>query len=119
MATPVGTMARSPGARVTSTVVSRSAPASPGWAYDGSGSSVSSRTTGTGSSTGSPECSWEAGSGITAGDPTGRTPTPRERLLSVEYQERLGVPLRWWVQGTMLVASLWLAVVVALPGVLA
>jgi hypothetical protein len=32
-----------------------------------------------------------------------------------EYDERLGVPLRWWVQGTMLVASLWLAVVVALP----
>jgi hypothetical protein len=26
------------------------------------------------------------------------------------------VPLRWWVQGTMLVASLWLALVVALPG---
>ncbi|WP_372729940.1 DUF3093 domain-containing protein [Nocardioides sp.] len=36
-----------------------------------------------------------------------------------EYDERLGVPLRWWVQGTMLVASLWLAVVVALPGVVA
>ena len=33
-----------------------------------------------------------------------------------EYDERLGVPLRWWVQGTMLVASLWLATVVALPG---
>jgi DUF3093 family protein len=33
-----------------------------------------------------------------------------------EYHERLGVPLRWWVQGTMLVASLWLAVVVATPG---
>ena len=32
------------------------------------------------------------------------------------YDERLGVPLRWWVQGTMLVATLWLAVVVALPG---
>jgi hypothetical protein len=31
------------------------------------------------------------------------------------YAERLGVPLRWWVQGTMLVATLWLAVVVALP----
>ena len=31
------------------------------------------------------------------------------------YTERLGVPLRWWVQGTMLVATLWLAVVVALP----
>jgi hypothetical protein len=37
----------------------------------------------------------------------------------VDYDERLGVPLRWWVQGTMLVASLWLAVVVALPGVAA
>jgi len=33
-----------------------------------------------------------------------------------EYRERLSVPLRWWVQGTMLVASLWLAVVVAVPG---
>ena len=31
------------------------------------------------------------------------------------YAERLTVPLRWWVQGTMLVASLWLAIVVALP----
>jgi hypothetical protein len=33
----------------------------------------------------------------------------------VDYAERLTVPLRWWVQGTMLVASLWLALVVALP----
>jgi hypothetical protein len=33
----------------------------------------------------------------------------------VEYAERLSVPLRWWVQGTMLVATLWLAVVVAVP----
>lgn len=32
------------------------------------------------------------------------------------YNERLGVPLRWWVQGTMLVAMLWLAVIVAVPG---
>ncbi len=32
------------------------------------------------------------------------------------YRERLGVPLRWWVQGTMLVATLWLALVVAVPG---
>ena len=38
---------------------------------------------------------------------------------TAEYDERLGVPLRWWVQGTMLVASLWLAVVVAVPGVIA
>jgi energy-coupling factor transporter transmembrane protein EcfT len=35
------------------------------------------------------------------------------------YDERLGVPLRWWVQGVMLVATLWLALVVALPGALA
>ncbi|MGH3362907.1 MAG: DUF3093 family protein, partial [Nocardioides sp.] len=35
----------------------------------------------------------------------------------MDYDERLSVPLRWWVQGTMLVASLWLAlaVVVATP----
>lgn len=35
------------------------------------------------------------------------------------FDERLRVPLRWWVQATMLVASLWLAVVVALPSVAA
>jgi hypothetical protein len=37
----------------------------------------------------------------------------------VDYAERLTVPLRWWAQGTMLVASLWLALVVAVPGVFA
>ncbi|GAB6985048.1 DUF3093 domain-containing protein [Nocardioides pyridinolyticus] len=35
--------------------------------------------------------------------------------LTPAYAERLGVPLRWWVQGTMLIASLWLAVAVAMP----
>lgn len=35
------------------------------------------------------------------------------------YDERLAVPLRWWVQGSMLVASLWLALIVAVPGALA
>lgn len=35
------------------------------------------------------------------------------------YQERLHVPLRWWVQGTMLVATFWLALVVATPPALA
>ena len=29
------------------------------------------------------------------------------------------MPLRWWVQGTMLVASLWLACIVAVPGAVA
>jgi len=31
------------------------------------------------------------------------------------YSERLHVPLRWWVQATMLLASLWLAFIVATP----
>jgi hypothetical protein len=31
------------------------------------------------------------------------------------YGERLHVPLRWWVQGVMLVASLWLAMIVSIP----
>lgn len=34
---------------------------------------------------------------------------------STAYSERLYVPLRWWVQATMLLASLWLAFVVAMP----
>lgn len=33
-----------------------------------------------------------------------------------EYRERLFVPLRWWVQGVMFTATLWLALVVAVPG---
>ena len=49
------------------------------------------------------------------------TPTmhPVENGEGLPYRERLSVPLRWWVQGTMLVASLWLALVVALPEPLA
>lgn len=33
------------------------------------------------------------------------------------YRERLSVPIRWWAQGTMLIATLWLAVIVAVPPV--
>ena len=33
----------------------------------------------------------------------------------VAYRERLAVPLRWWVQATMLLATFWLAFVVAMP----
>jgi hypothetical protein len=33
----------------------------------------------------------------------------------VDHSERLSVPLRWWAQGTMLVGSFWLAVLVATP----
>ena len=35
------------------------------------------------------------------------------------HTERLSVPFRWWVQGTMLVATFWLAFVVATPGLVA
>jgi hypothetical protein len=35
------------------------------------------------------------------------------------YHERLSVPLRWWVQGTMLVATFWLAFVVSTPALVA
>ena len=31
------------------------------------------------------------------------------------FDEKLRVPLRWWVQATMFLASIWLAFVVALP----
>ena len=35
------------------------------------------------------------------------------------YREQLSVPLRWWVQGSMLVATFWLAFVVATPALVA
>ena len=38
---------------------------------------------------------------------------------AADHHERLHVPLRWWVQGVMLVATLWLALVVAVPGLVA
>jgi hypothetical protein len=42
--------------------------------------------------------------------------TPAE---AAAYRERLSVPFRWWVQGTMLVATFWLAFVVATPALVA
>lgn len=35
--------------------------------------------------------------------------------MPAEYSERLHVPLRWWVQATMFLATVWLAFTVALP----
>jgi len=35
--------------------------------------------------------------------------------MPTTYSERLHVPLRWWVQATMFLATLWLAFIVALP----
>ena len=44
------------------------------------------------------------------------SPSPRDARASTgSYQERLFVPLRWWVQATMLLASLWLAFIVSMP----
>ena len=48
------------------------------------------------------------------------SPSPRDARASTgSYQERLFVPLRWWVQSTMLLASLWLAFIVSMPAVAA
>lgn len=33
----------------------------------------------------------------------------------VAYSERLRVPFRWWVQGTMFLATFWIAFIVATP----
>lgn len=35
--------------------------------------------------------------------------------MPTDYSERLYVPLRWWVQATMFLATVWLAFIVALP----
>lgn len=40
------------------------------------------------------------------------TPVPPS---TAAYSERLTVPLRWWVQATMFLATVWLAFIVALP----
>lgn len=38
-----------------------------------------------------------------------------DTLDAPTYGERLRVPLRWWVQATMFLATLWLAFIVATP----
>ncbi len=47
-----------------------------------------------------------------------RVPETTEPAVAT-YRERLSVPFRWWVQGTMLVATFWLAFVVATPALVA
>ena len=37
------------------------------------------------------------------------------RNTTAAFRERLRVPFRWWLQGTLLIASFWLAMVVAIP----
>lgn len=36
--------------------------------------------------------------------------------MPTSYRERLYVPLRWWAQATMFLATIWLAFIVAIPG---
>jgi hypothetical protein len=48
----------------------------------------------------------------------GAEPTPVEPPVG-GHRERLTVPLRWWVQGTMLVATFWLAFIVSTPPAIA
>jgi hypothetical protein len=38
---------------------------------------------------------------------------------AADYRERLTVPLRWWVQTTMFLATIWLALIVSTPAWLA
>ncbi len=42
-------------------------------------------------------------------------PGSRSAASPETYREHLSVPLRWWVQSIMLLATLWLAFVVAMP----
>jgi hypothetical protein len=35
--------------------------------------------------------------------------------MPTPYSERLRVPLRWWVQATMFLATLWIAFIVSMP----
>lgn len=39
--------------------------------------------------------------------------------MKPHFREKLRVPVRWWALGTLLVASFWLAMVVAVPEVVA
>ncbi|HEX4471586.1 MAG TPA: DUF3093 domain-containing protein [Nocardioides sp.] len=47
------------------------------------------------------------------------TPPVPDTTEPASHHERLSVPLRWWVQGTMLVATFWLAFVVSTPALVA
>ena len=48
------------------------------------------------------------------------TDVKNSRFVSTPaYDERLTVPLRWWVQGVMFLATLWIAVILWVPAALA
>jgi hypothetical protein len=51
--------------------------------------------------------------------PDSPVPPADAGVAHASHHERLSVPFRWWVQGTMLVATFWLAFVVATPALVA
>src|SRR4029450_10867973 len=87
---------RSPGLSVMSLTATRSAPASPGCAYDGSGRSGSSRWINT---------------SVTRGDRTeGGAPVTCQACAVVTYRERLRVPVSWWIIAIALAITLFVVV---------
>jgi len=56
---------------------------------------------------------------IEAHKPSGWLAVRVDALDDATHHERLSVPFRWWVQGTMLIATFWLAFVVSTPAVVA
>src|SRR5688572_19113741 len=103
MATPVGRTTRSPGWSTASTVVTRSAPASPGLAYVGTGTSGSSRVsrTSTGSAPAAPGPSVDTRGETTLSAVSGTADqlpsVPSPPTPGPGFAERLTVPWWWWL----------------------
>ncbi len=125
IATPVPTTARSPGASSRSLVVTRSAPASPGRAYAGSATSGSTLVNSTSTVPGVITGSWgSTGSAAgTAGETTLTTVTDSPPAASAAttattvFDERLRVPLWWWLPAMGVAALLAAEVHMGYPGV--
>ena len=115
-------------------MVLRSAPASPGWAYDGQhGVVVDADGPGSAGHLRQRPGPWpatlcavpagnrrvgESGAMATDQRPPGPDVSVR-RAVAGAYVESLRVPLRWWALATMFLASMLLAFLVALPAVVA
>src|SRR5919199_3047917 len=110
MAIPVPTTARSPGSSTTACVVTRSAPASPGWQYPGIGTPGSIRVSRT-SRVAASIRSGHTGRETTLGrvpdrQPPDRRPAGSEATFDERFDERLSVPWWWWPLGLGVAALL-------------
>src|SRR5689334_17555041 len=114
---PVPTTVRWPGPRTTSRVVTRSAPASPGWQYLGTGTPGSSRVSRTSRGSASVR-SGHTGGETTLGRVADRQP-PHRRQADTQpaFDERLAVPWWWWPLGLGVAALLAAEVHMGYPGV--